>query len=63
MKSNSSSSRDPDMIASLPALRRAARRALQVGLQTGTPVWVMEDGKIVDIAKRQQRKNKAPSKV
>jgi hypothetical protein len=30
----------PDIIASKKALRRAARRALQLGFQTGTPVYV-----------------------
>ena len=42
-------SRDPDIIASIKALRRAARRALKIGLATGTPVYVMKDGKIVDL--------------
>jgi|WetSurMetagenome_2_1015567.scaffolds.fasta_scaffold285743_1 hypothetical protein len=31
-------SKDPDIISSEKALRRAARRALQIGLETGTPV-------------------------
>ncbi len=49
-------SKDPDIIASEKALRRAARRALQLGLQTGTPVYVMENGKIVDLTKQTCRK-------
>ena len=40
----------------LPALVRAATRALELGIATNTPVWVMENGKIVDIAKRERRK-------
>ena len=44
-------SKDPDIIASWPALRRAARRALQLGLQTGTPVYALKKGKIVDLTK------------
>ena len=49
-------SKDPDIIGSEAALRRAAKRALQIGLETGTPVYVMIDGKIVDLTKRQGRK-------
>lgn len=50
-------SRDPDIIASEAALRRAAKRALQIGLQTGTPVYVLIDGKIVDLTKQHRRKS------
>jgi len=35
----------------LRALRRAAKRALELGLQTGTPVYVWKNGKIVDLTK------------
>jgi hypothetical protein len=35
----------------LRALRRAARKALELGLKTGTPVYVFRDNKIVDITK------------
>ena len=51
-------SKDPDIIASEAALRRAAKRALQIGLETGTPVYVLIDGKIVDLTKRHRRKRK-----
>lgn len=44
------------------ALRRAAKRALELGLQTGTPVWVMRNGKIVDLTKEQPVSKKARSK-
>jgi len=43
-------SKDPDILASAKALRRAAKRALELGRQTGTPVYVLKQGKIVDIA-------------
>jgi hypothetical protein len=33
------------------ALRRAARKALELGIKTGTPVYVMKNGKIVDLTK------------
>ncbi len=59
MSVNTASSRDPDMVASLPALRRAAKRALELGLRTNTPVWVMRDGKMVDLAKEVRRRKRA----
>jgi hypothetical protein len=51
-------SKDPDIIASEKALRRAARRALEIGLETGTPVYVIKRGKIVDLTKDYPRKIK-----
>ncbi|HSW01813.1 MAG TPA: hypothetical protein VLI39_16710 [Sedimentisphaerales bacterium] len=48
-------SKDPDIIGSYVALRWAAKRALQIGLETGTPVYVLIDGKIVDLTKRKRR--------
>jgi len=52
MSKESMKSKDPDIIASYAALRRAAKRALQIGLETGTPVYVLIDGKIVDLTKQ-----------
>jgi len=49
MNRNSAISHDPDIVASAQALRRAARRALAIGLSTGTPVYVLKDGKIEDL--------------
>ena len=49
MSERGTTSSDPDIIASVKALRRAARRALEIGLSTGTPVYVMKAGKIVDL--------------
>ncbi len=49
MNRNSTVSTDPDIVASVQALRRAARRALAIGLSTGTPVYVLKDGKIEDL--------------
>ncbi len=46
---------DPDIAGSDAALRRAAKRALQIGLETGTPVYVLVEGKIVDLTKRYRR--------
>jgi len=46
----------------LRALRRAAKRALELGLQTGTPVYVWKDGRIVDLTKEQRPVKKSKSK-
>ena len=46
----------------LRALRRAARRALELGLQTGTPVYVWKNNKIVDLTKEQRQSKKSKSK-
>jgi hypothetical protein len=51
-------SKDPDIAGIDAALRRAAQRALQIGLETGTPVYVLEDGKIVDLTERYRHKAK-----
>ena len=40
------------------ALRRAARRALELGVKTGTPVYVIRDNEIVDLTKDQPAKRK-----
>jgi hypothetical protein len=46
----------------LRALRRAAKRALELGIATGTPVYVMRDNKIVDLTKDQPVAKKSRSK-
>ena len=50
--------KDPDIRNSLPALRRAAKRALREGLETGTPVWVIQNGRMVDLARGKRRKGR-----
>ena len=42
--------RHPDLINADAALERAAKRALEVALRTGTSCWVLRDGKMVDLA-------------
>ena len=44
------------------ALRRAAKRALELGLQTGTPVWVRKSGKLIDLTKEQSTSKKTRPK-
>jgi diaminopimelate decarboxylase len=58
MKRKAMGSKDPDIIASEKALRRAAKRALEIGLQTGTPVYVIKEGKIIDLAKEYRQNTK-----
>ena len=42
-------SKDPDILGSLPAMRRAAKAALRLAKQTGTPCYVMKRGGIVNL--------------
>jgi len=48
----------------LRALRRAARKALELGIKTGTPVYVIRNNEIVDLTKQQlaPRKSRSSSK-
>ena len=43
----------------LRALRRAAKRALELGIKTGTPVYVMRNNKIVDLTKLATKKSRS----
>lgn len=56
-------SKDPDILTSRKALRRAARRALEIGLQTGTPVYVLRGGQIVDLTESKTRRTKPANKA
>jgi len=56
------SSISPEAKDTLRALRRASKRALELGLQTGTPVYVWKDGRIVDLTKEQRPAKKSKSK-
>jgi hypothetical protein len=47
----------------LRALRRAAKNALELGLKTGTPVYVFRDNKIVDLTKEQRPSRKSRPKT
>jgi hypothetical protein len=39
---------DPDLLGATAPLKRAARHARELAERTGTPCWVMRDGRIVD---------------
>jgi hypothetical protein len=40
---------DPDLAGALPALERAAAAARKLSIETGTPFYVLKNGKIVDL--------------
>ncbi len=61
MKKRRPSVIDPDFTKAGPALKRAAAKALQLGMQTNTPVWVIRDGVMVDLVA--ERTNGAHSKA
>ena len=67
MRKSLQGSKDPDILASMKALRRAAKRALQLGFQTGTPVYVLKRGKLVDLTKEcrkpDERKRRRPASL
>jgi hypothetical protein len=62
MKRTVTGTNDPDFLGSEPALRRAAKRALRMGLKAGTPVYVFEDGKIIDLTKEHEARKGAPKR-
>jgi hypothetical protein len=42
-------SKNPVILGSLPAMRRAAKAALRLAKETGTPCYVVKDGRIVNL--------------
>ncbi len=54
MKQQTAGSKDKDIRASGKALRRAARRARELGARTGTPVYVLQDRQVINITSREQ---------
>lgn len=40
---------DPDIRGSWAAMHRAAKRARELSIATGTPFYVMRNGKVVDL--------------
>ena len=53
------SSQSQEVKDTLRALRRAARKALELGIKTGTPVYVIRNSKIVDLTKDQPASRKS----
>jgi hypothetical protein len=48
---------DPDILASRQALRRAARKAQQLAHATRTPVYVLRDGRVVNLNARRKTRS------
>jgi hypothetical protein len=58
MNRQNAGSKDPDILASAKALRRAARRAMKLGVQTGTPVYVLQGGRIIDLTRNKRMRTR-----
>ncbi len=54
---------DSETAATLRALRRAARRARELGARTGTPVYVLQDNRIIDLTKQERPLDRRPIKL
>ncbi len=48
MRSPRLAATDPDLARALPALKRAAAAAWRLAVETGTPFYVIENGRVVD---------------
>ena len=62
MRRNHNAATDQEIDATLRALRRAARRARELGVRTGTPVYVIQSHRIVDLTKQDVAVLKEPTK-
>jgi hypothetical protein len=58
MNRQNAGSKDPEILASAKALRRAARRAMKLGVQTGTPVYVLQGGRIIDLTRNKRMRTR-----
>jgi hypothetical protein len=56
-------SKDPDIIGSLPAMRRAARNARKLAIEMGTPFYVVIEGKIVNQNPAGRRRKPPPVRL
>ena len=63
MKAKTSSDGEKMARDALKALRRAAKKAVELARLTGTPAYVWENGRIVDIAKRRRKTRKNTAKL
>ncbi len=53
-------STDPDILGSFPALRRAAKAAHKLAKETGTPLYIWKNGRVVNI--NPVRRKRAPAR-
>jgi len=51
-------SSDPDIRGSWPALLRAAKKARELAEATGTPFYVLQNGKVVNLSRGVKRRRK-----
>ncbi|MEO8006293.1 MAG: hypothetical protein ABI771_15365 [Betaproteobacteria bacterium] len=51
-----SKAKDPDLPASLIAMKRAAKSARELAIRTNTAIILMQDGKVVRITAEELRK-------
>jgi len=58
MKANPTAKTKKTVPPALKALRRAAKRAVELARLTGTPAYVMDNGRIIDAAKRTRGRRK-----
>lgn len=58
MKSTRLAVTDPDLAGALSALKRAAAAAWRLSVQTGTPFYVIENGRVVN--RNPKRKRRRP---
>ncbi len=57
-------SKDPVIRGSLAAMRRAARAALALAIETGTPLYVWRDGRVVNLNPRGRlKKSRRPGRT
>lgn len=49
MKTSRLAVTDPDLANALPALKRAAAAARRLSIETGTPFYVIQNGRVVDL--------------
>jgi hypothetical protein len=54
-------SADPDILGSYPALRRAAQAARRLAKKTGTPLYVFEGGRTVNLNPTRRKRSGARS--
>ena len=59
MNRRAQGSSDSDILPAGVALRRAARRTRELGRETGTPVYVLKNGRIVDPTKEWRRRSQS----
>ena len=59
MKRKTTKAPKPGKPLALAALKRAAKEAVERARRTGTPAYVLENGVLVDLAKRRGRKKNA----